>query len=390
MFKAVVCNLQPDIIGVTESWTNDKIFDSELHLDNYCIFRCDRCSGIRGGGVLLYVKESLHPVEFHTKTVYGEHVWCSIGDLLVGVCYRSTNLSVTGHDNEANLRKLLLEVSSKHVLILGDFNYPGVDWSSCSVTSNCNPGTAEFVQTIEDCFYTQHVLHPTRGDAILDLILSSDPDLVNNVCITANLGTSDHNMITFTVQHKHDVVTNDRVVRDYHKGDYDSMRNELKNVDWDQMLSSDIENSWSRFKHLLLELENKYIPVKKVHNCGRTKKPIWMSHKALKLVKKRTESTANTGIRITLLSRGLIKQQPWNFEKPNVNLKRSWQKILNLTRSRSMLIAELNLKPKHRLELCLPVMVLKWTMIKVLLNVLISILLQFLPGIICYLYLQFL
>ena len=287
MFKAVVCNLQPDIIGVTESWTNDKIFDSELHLDNYCIFRCDRCSGIRGGGVLLYVKESLHPVEFHTKTVYGEHVWCSIGDLLVGVCYRSTNLSVTGHDNEANLRKLLLEVSSKHVLILGDFNYPGVDWSSCSVTSNCNPGTAEFVQTIEDCFYTQHVLHPTRGDAILDLILSSDPDLVNNVCITANLGTSDHNMITFTVQHKHDVVTNDRVVRDYHKGDYDSMRNELKNVDWDQMLSSDIENSWSRFKHLLLELENKYIPVKKVHNCGRTKKPIWMSHKALKLVKKK-------------------------------------------------------------------------------------------------------
>jgi len=31
-------------------------------------------------------------------------------------------------------------------------------------------------------------------------------------------------MIKFTVQHKHDVVTNDRFVRDYHKGDYDSMR----------------------------------------------------------------------------------------------------------------------------------------------------------------------
>ena len=63
----------------------------------------------------------------------------------------------------------------------------------CYRTSNCTPGTAEFVQTIEDCFYTQHILHPSRGDAILDLIFSSDPDLVNNVCITANLGTSDHN-----------------------------------------------------------------------------------------------------------------------------------------------------------------------------------------------------
>jgi len=265
MFKAIVCNLQPDLIGITESWTTDKIFDSELHLDNYCTFRCDRSSGNRGGGVLLYVKESLHPAEFHTKTVYGEHVWCSIGYLLVGVCYRSTNLAIAGHDDEANLKKLLLEVSSKHVLIMGDFNYPGVDWSSCSVTSNCSSGTTDFVQTVENCFYTQNVLHPTRGDAIglLDLILSSDPDLVSNVQIMASLGTSDHNMITFTVQHKHDVVTNDRVVRDYHKGNYDSIRNELKNVDWNHMLSSDMEDSWSRFKQLLLELEYKYIPVKK-------------------------------------------------------------------------------------------------------------------------------
>jgi len=94
MFKATVCNSQPDIIGITESWTTDKIFDSELHLDNYCIFRCDRLLGTRGGGVLLYVKESLHPVEFYTKTAYGEHVWCTIGDLLAGVCYRSTNLAI--------------------------------------------------------------------------------------------------------------------------------------------------------------------------------------------------------------------------------------------------------------------------------------------------------
>jgi len=55
-----------------------------------------------------------------------------------------------------------------------------------------------------------------------------------------------------------------------------------------------------------------------------------------------------------------------------------------------MLIAELNLKLKHRLELCSPVTVLSWMMIKVLLNVLISTLLQFSQEIICYLYLQFL
>jgi len=285
MFKAIVCNLQPDIIGITESWTSDKIFDSELQLDNYCIFRCDRASGIRGGGVLLYVKESLHPVEIRTKTIYDEHVWCSIGDLLIGVCYRSTNPAIAGQNNDENLRKLLLEVSSKHVLIMGDFNYPGIDWTSCSVTANCNAGTNEFVQAVEDCFYTQHVLYPTRNEAILDLIFTSDPDLVNDVQIMENLGTSDHNMITFTVQFKHDDVRNERIIRDYHKGDYDGIRNELKNVDWDGMLANDMEDSWSKFKYLLLEF--KHIPVKKVQNCGRVKKPMWMSHRALKLVKKK-------------------------------------------------------------------------------------------------------
>ena len=35
----------------------------------------------RGGGVLLYVKEELSPVEFHTSTEYPEHVWCRLGDV---------------------------------------------------------------------------------------------------------------------------------------------------------------------------------------------------------------------------------------------------------------------------------------------------------------------
>ena len=199
MFKATVYDLQPDIIGVTESWATDTIFDSELHLDTYHVFRCDRNTGNRGGGVLLYVKEDLNPTEYNTNTVYGEQVWCHIGDLLVGVCYRSSNSAIVGHDNETNLMKVLREVCNKHVLIMGDFNYPSIDWSTSTATQFSSSGCVEFVQTTEDCFYTQHVLYPTRGSATLDLILTTDPDLVSDVQIAPNLGNSDHNMITFTV-----------------------------------------------------------------------------------------------------------------------------------------------------------------------------------------------
>ena len=62
---------KPDIIGITESWTHSAISDSELYLEGYQLFRCDRKSSSNGGGVLLYVNSELNPVEFFTKTPYG-------------------------------------------------------------------------------------------------------------------------------------------------------------------------------------------------------------------------------------------------------------------------------------------------------------------------------
>ena len=102
LLVATVLDLKPDILGITESWANGNVLDGEPQLQRYQLFRCDRPSDNRGGGVLLYVKSSLNPVEFHTVSQYGEHVCCQIGDLLVGVCYRSTNVSVVGNDMRLN------------------------------------------------------------------------------------------------------------------------------------------------------------------------------------------------------------------------------------------------------------------------------------------------
>jgi len=44
------------------------------------------------------------------------------------------------------------------------------------------------------------VLHPTRGEAVLDLVLSSDPDLATNVEIISELGSSDHNVVSFDIR----------------------------------------------------------------------------------------------------------------------------------------------------------------------------------------------
>ena len=57
----MVEDIDPHIIGIIESWANIDITDAELGLTNV-MFRKDRI-GRRGGGVILYVKESIQAYE---------------------------------------------------------------------------------------------------------------------------------------------------------------------------------------------------------------------------------------------------------------------------------------------------------------------------------------
>ena len=41
----------------------------------------------------------------------------------------------------------------------------------------------QFLFLIQDSFLTQHVLEPTRGENVLDIVLSSQKELVDNVKI---------------------------------------------------------------------------------------------------------------------------------------------------------------------------------------------------------------
>ena len=282
LLRATVCSLKPDIVGITESWANQEIFDEELMLDGYRLFQCDRPSPHRGGGVLLYVSSNLNPIEFHTKSTYGEHVWRCVSDLLIGVCYRSTNVNIVGEQNNLNLIEMLNEMSHRHFLLMGDFNFADIDWLAPVPDTSVRPDSKLFLECLDDCFITQHVTNPTRGDAILDLVLTQDPDVVSDVVVGEPLGTSDHNMVLFIVQHYHMVTRNTRSVRDYSRADYASIRSILASINWDTKLVGTTDMCWSHFKTVLQELESKFVPLRK---SGRKRsKPKWMSWKAFRLV----------------------------------------------------------------------------------------------------------
>ena len=105
--------------------------------------------------------------------------------LTIGVCYKSPN----AEDSEVNeLMNIIKKVSNNMVLIMGDFNFPGMDW----VTLKADATGSKFLDLTQDCYLTQHVLKPTRYDNILDVVLSSEENMVEELFVLehlANLAT---------------------------------------------------------------------------------------------------------------------------------------------------------------------------------------------------------
>ena len=75
---------------------------------------------------------------------------------------------------------------------MGDFNHGHIQLKSLE---SAGDDDHQFLLLTQDCFLTQHVLEPTRDGNVLDLILSSHNELLDNVKVHEPLSSSDHNQI---------------------------------------------------------------------------------------------------------------------------------------------------------------------------------------------------
>lgn len=137
-----MCSSGSDIITVTETWLTGAIYDFEVfpHKSDFSISRCDRL-GKRGGGVLLAFRRSLDARVVIVPNIDLEMVWLSVKisffHILFCVCYRAPNCSsfvCQFADALAYVNNKFSEAKMK--LILGDFNYPSVGWSSNSASAS--------------------------------------------------------------------------------------------------------------------------------------------------------------------------------------------------------------------------------------------------------------
>ena len=139
-----------------------------------------------------------------------------------------------------------------------------------------------------DLFLSQHVNDTTRNDAILDLIFSQDPNIVQNVSVLPDtLQTGDHNIITFLIDVQPIRDTTNKVVNNFKRADFLGAKEHLSNITWENEFANlDVNKSWDRLKHILKFIEDNYVPKRAVK---RYCKPIWMDKVAFRSCQRRNK-----------------------------------------------------------------------------------------------------
>ena len=149
-----------------------------------------------------------------------------------------------------------------HILVAGDFNYPDIKWE------NWNSEREEselFLECLRECVWYQRVQDYTRcrlnqWPSVLDLIISSEEDIVECLEYLSPLGASDHKVFTYQFNCYCSHTQNSSTHFNYYKGDYEAMRQELK-IKWEEELCNDeVNNMLTKLYDRISSTKEKFIP----------------------------------------------------------------------------------------------------------------------------------
>ena len=247
-----------------------------------------------GRGVAIYVADEINP--FVTKLTmnidFEEQVWIKLSlkgndKILIGCIYRSGKSSKLNNKLLCSLLKHVSDMNPSHLFTYGDFNFKGIDWELQEGTSE---EEKKFVKAFQDSFLYQHVDQNTRfrrgqKPNLLDLMITNEPDIINNIEYLPPIGASDHLCLKANLKVNADKHTPPLNYR-YYNGDYTGMNDELKAVKWHEIMENkSAEQSFEIFSNILNETMTKYIP--KGTTSSRKTKKLWNNRPVLRLRKKK-------------------------------------------------------------------------------------------------------
>ena len=129
--------------------------------------------------------------------------------------------------------------------------------------------SALFTRFVRIGGFTQFVNFHTRGNNLLDLVLSNDSEIVCSITSKPPLGHSDHNIIDFKLDVKtgnigdHDKENTAESHKYYwHKADFNGLQDSLSQIDWNTFIcfNANASSVWSAFVNIVWDTVNEFVP----------------------------------------------------------------------------------------------------------------------------------
>lgn len=298
--KIEVQRYNPDIIVVTELFPktgkSTDIFISEMKIQGYGIVTSN--VKVKSRGVCIMVRDSISYCECNqlTNTPFEEACFCVITlesneKLLLGGIYHSPSSTQANTKLLFELINSAVNLKYDYTVFVGDFNFPDISWEDWTTPHNEDHPEFYFLECLRDNFLSQSITENTRyrdgqSPHILDLLLVDKSEIVDNINYSVNLGASDH--VCFVADllccPSRDEVKTER--RNFYRADYDVIRQDLEQADWNCMEQMNVKDSWDYFLQKVNDTVEKNVPIKIVRNNKR-KKQKWMDNETFKYVKRK-------------------------------------------------------------------------------------------------------
>lgn len=296
----------PHIAVVTETWLRSYVSDDHVFPPGYNIYRKDRES--RGGGVAVLIKKSIEAVFINNVSDLEctcLKLSCWGFSFILYALYRPPD---AGIDYVAKLRNHMLQFKNSKILLIGDFNFPGVNWERLQTEHESNKQINILFDIMLTHDLVQLVKEPTRikgtSSSILDLVFVHRDFTESTVVVEQ--GLSDHHLVCTSLQLGRSVSTDKyslRSFKNYSQANDECIIGHLESclADFD---GNDVCALWDRFKEMCHYCLQNFVPTKRKrvhkHTPWITRKIIHLKRRIKRFNKRHAQSSVVEEIKRSL------------------------------------------------------------------------------------------
>ncbi len=273
------------IISLTETHLTEEIREAEISIPNFVPYRTDRPKEKKKGGVITYVDSHfaartkvLHSesnLYTESQVLYIKDIdWVYINIYRPPAC--PTNKFI---DQLTKIREVIssLPPPMPTIMLTDDLYFPLIDWKLESVyggAADMRTQAEAILHFAEEFCLNQVINTPTRGNNILDIIMTNNDDILHNITVNQT-NFSDHNIIALTTNLLTNMQTKipcaSQQTPNFSRLNFlsesvcwESLKRDLGEVNWEIIMKDcDPEAQYNILMTKCLTISEKYVPLRR-------------------------------------------------------------------------------------------------------------------------------